>query len=139
MENRRWTFPVCASAKCDGVIGLPIGSGCTCDRRTRKAGENVEAMPVAEHDAAMANARHERNFWSWKYERREAECEELADRLRAKEETISEAVQELERRAARAKAVVAAPSQMSGWFAGNAYGLEEAASLLRDKAEEAGK
>jgi hypothetical protein len=38
-----------------------------------------------DHAEAVNNARHERNFWSWKYSRREAECEELAERLTAAE------------------------------------------------------
>jgi len=57
VPERRWTFPVCA--KCDGVIGLSIGSGCTCDRRNRKAGETVEVMRVEDHEQ-VAGAQQER-------------------------------------------------------------------------------
>lgn len=38
-------------------------------------------------DESPTTLRHERNFWAWKYSRREEECEELADRLRKIEAT----------------------------------------------------
>jgi hypothetical protein len=44
-----------------------------------------ECGAIHDHTEAMNNAHHERNFWSWKYSRREAECEELAGRLTAAE------------------------------------------------------
>lgn len=103
-----------------------------------RIGDNVYVTD-ADHEAAMFNARHERQFWAWKYERREAECEELADRLRAHEEAISSTVEELERRAANCK------SDTEGAFGdehdvpeGEAHGYKEAAQLLRDKAEQVG-
>lgn len=34
------------------------------------------------HQPAKSDVEHERNFWCWKYELREEECEELAGRLR---------------------------------------------------------
>lgn len=38
-------------------------------------------LPIR-HQPAKSDVEHERNFWCWKYERREEECEELAGRLR---------------------------------------------------------
>jgi hypothetical protein len=32
--------------------------------------------------AALEKAKYERDFWAWKYERREAECEELATQIK---------------------------------------------------------
>lgn len=93
---------------------------------------------LSDHEAAMFNARHERQFWAWKYERREAECEELADRLRAHEEAISSTVEELERQADKwAKAIAGSPSERS-FFDGLARASKEAAQFLRDKAEQVG-
>jgi hypothetical protein len=83
IEGRRWTFKCVLgwSAYLNGVgeFGDPPWP-------------DEELMPVEEHEAAMFNARHERNFWSWKYERREAECEELAGKLRAVTEVLSKLV-----------------------------------------------
>jgi hypothetical protein len=42
-------------------------------------------VKYADHRAVVSNLRHERNFWSWKFSRREDECEELAERLRKAE------------------------------------------------------
>jgi len=42
--------------------------------------ERTGKLPIR-HQPAHSDVEHERNFWQWKYERREAECEELAARL----------------------------------------------------------
>jgi hypothetical protein len=76
------TFPI-RVCECGAIHDRPE-VGCP-ECKSVIARDAFEAIRVEDHAEAMNNARHERNFWSWKYSRRQAECEELAERLVAAE------------------------------------------------------
>jgi hypothetical protein len=63
-----------------------------------------EWVRYQDHAEAMNNAHHERNFWSWKYSRREAECEELAERLTAAEAQRDDLLKAIEEHRAEVEA-----------------------------------
>lgn len=88
---RRWTLRLCPG--CGGWPHDEEGEGWRCHICGAEFTEpqDVEAVRADDAEQLTQDAEHGRKFWAWKYERREAECEELADRLRA----VSGALREL--------------------------------------------
>jgi len=52
-------------------------------------------MSAIRNKAPRNDLEHERDFWAWKYERREAECEELATRLGKLQEGLKREIKNL--------------------------------------------